>query len=438
MSERMSSITYPITVPAIRVVQPLGVFYVVALPARVLLDTAYSDRLRAKRIHGGQSYELQGAQRELLTPRLREIGAYISTEESTFPNSIILAPNFDPESGQQEDDANIRWRVDECESADAPGGKFFILTIPSPAALAPIIDGQHRLFGFNYCDRSERLDEQLVCSIFIDLPKPFQAFLFATINSNQRPVNKSQTYDLFGYNIEKEPPESWSPDKLAVFLARKLNSEEDSALRGRILIAADNDFAMSRSEAKRQGLWMVSMAVVVEGISRLVSQNAKRDRTALLRLPAGERKREMLSSESPSDKAPLRQLYLESNDKVVFAAVKNFFSAADKIFWSRCKSESFICRTVGIQALFDTLTELCREGLQKKTFSIQFFEERLSRAGDIDFSGRFFQNASGSGRQTIRTCLLLRLGFRTPDELPEEAKAPILEALNGHWSTRLD
>jgi hypothetical protein len=41
---------------------------------------------------------------------------------------------------------------------------------------------------------------QLICSIFFELPKPYQAQLFATINSTQKPVDKSLTYELFGYN----------------------------------------------------------------------------------------------------------------------------------------------------------------------------------------------------------------------------------------------
>jgi len=162
------TITYPITVPAISVTQPLGTFYVVSLPARVLLDTAYSDRLRARKLSDGETYELEGSQRGLLTPRLRDIGAYIATEESTFPNSIILAPNFDLETGEpvgeEEDGSELRWRIDEIQTPGVGKGVSYVLTIPTDAALAPIIDGQHRLYGFNFCEKPERLDTELVVS----------------------------------------------------------------------------------------------------------------------------------------------------------------------------------------------------------------------------------------------------------------------------------
>jgi hypothetical protein len=44
----------------------------------------------------------------------------------------------------------------------------------------------------------------LVCSVYFDLPRPFQAQLFATINSTQKRVDRSLTYELFGYNIVEE------------------------------------------------------------------------------------------------------------------------------------------------------------------------------------------------------------------------------------------
>lgn len=406
---------YPITVPAISVTQPLGTFYVVSLPARVLLDTAYSDRLRARKSADGQAYELEGSQRGLLTPRLRDIGAYIATEESTFPNSIILAPNFDPETGEPvaEDGSggDLRWRIDEVPTPGVGKGISYALTIPTDAALAPIIDGQHRLFGFNFCDKPERLDTELVCSLFVDLPKPFQAFLFATINSNQKPVDKSQTFELFGYNIEKEPPGNWSPDKLAVHFARKLNTESDSPLRGKILIAAENDFALTRAQAKEQGKWMVSMATVVEGISRLFSQNTKRDRTALLSYKFGERNREVLAREVPRDKSPLRELYLNLNDKVIYTAVKNFLIAAQQLFWSRCSLDSFICKTVGVQALFDVLLAIAKEGFATRTFSVDFFVKKLEPAAAINFGNERFSNASGSGRLLIKNCIFVKAGL---------------------------
>lgn len=421
----MNQLTYPIRTPALRVEQPLGAFYVVSLPARVLLDTAYSDRLRATR--QGAAYILDGSQRERHEPRLREIGSYIDTEESTFPNSIILAPNFDEETGFLVDQECDRWRVESEDALNFPEGKAHFLVIPSEKKLAPIIDGQHRLYGFKFSNKLDRLDADLVCSIFLDLPKPFQAFLFATINSTQRPVNKSLTYELFGYNLEKEPAESWSPDKLAVFLARKLNADSDSPLHGRILVAAENDFMPSRAEARREGRWMISMATVVDGIARLVSQNPKRDGTSLLKRSGDERRRSLLAQEA-ADNSPLRSVYLEVNDKVILATVKNYLRAVSSILWEPPNVDSFIVKTIGLQALFDILRKLAVEGYVARDLSEEFFQRRLKNAAEIDFSAPFFQNASGSGRVRIRTCLELALGLKEPLALRQEDKDDYLSA----------
>ncbi len=40
-----SSMKFPISIPALRVDQPMGVFYVPVLPARLLMDVCFTDRL---------------------------------------------------------------------------------------------------------------------------------------------------------------------------------------------------------------------------------------------------------------------------------------------------------------------------------------------------------------------------------------------------------
>ena len=56
----------------------------------------------------------------------------------------------------------------------------------------------------------------------------------------------------------------------------KLNTEVDSPLYRRILVAAENDFAISRAEAKAENRWMISTATIVDGITRLISTSPKK------------------------------------------------------------------------------------------------------------------------------------------------------------------
>jgi DNA phosphorothioation-associated DGQHR protein 1 len=403
------SVSYPFTSPGFLIVQPFGEFFVTTIPARVLLDVAYSDRLTAERQTDG-TYLLGGSQRSLAERRLKEIAQFIDSDDASFPNAIILAANYSMDDGLIEENEEHKWKftLDEGKLTGS-------MTIPTSTKLAPIIDGQHRLFGYNFSKVKDRLDTPFLCAIFFDLPKPYQAFLFATINSNQRPVSKSLTYELFGYNVENESPEKWTPEKLAVFLARKLLTDRGSPFFGHIIIAAENDFAPKLANVRNEGGWAVSIATIVEGILRLISQNPKRDAYKMGgRVSYEGNGRSALTG--ISDKSPLRPLYLSKGDDLIYSAVKNFFMAAQEILWRDASSASYIHKTVGIQALFDISRDVMPDLVNRKDIRTDRFATILKAASRIDYSDRFFQT-SGTGRQRIRTCLELALGLKVLDEI---------------------
>lgn len=391
-------ISFPYSVPALRIEQPLGTYYVAVLPARVLLETAYSDRLRAIPDQGN-GYTLEGTQREISVVRLKQIARYINRYDSAFPNSIILAANFRDEDGLVEDAEELRWAI----TTDNTSPDVARLVIPTAKKLAAVIDGQHRLFAFPFAaqENNNRLEMGLICAIFLELPKPVQAQLFATINSTQKPVDKSQTFELFGYNVVDESEEHWSPDKLAVFLTRKLNTEVGSPLKDQITVAPANDASLGKSLNDVE--WRVSTATIVEGILRLISSNPKSD-TAELLTPK-QKTREHLKASSRKDNSILRSLYLEGNDQLIYLIVKNYFYAIKNIFWKSASKDSFIIKTVGVQAIFDILRKLAPEVMEKKDLSVKYFTDRLLPAASIDFSTIAFKNASGAGRKMIRDAL---------------------------------
>ena len=408
--------------PALMLEQPVGVFYAISISAAHLLELCFTDRLHA--ITSGNGYELKGSQRELVDRRLREIGRYINTREAAFPNSIILAANCRSENGAIEENEALRWCIKYDENH-----KSHSLVIPTNTRLAAIIDGQHRLFSFTKSE-PERRAMPILCSVFLDLPRPFQAYLFATINSTQKPVDRSQTYELFGYNVENEPENEWSPDKLAVFLARKLNTDPDSPFYNRILVSAVNDIVLSRAEARAAGHWMVSMATVVDGIARLISTSPKEDAVHLRTIEGADRKK--LGEMRPRDRSPLRELYLETRDKVIYAAVFNFFSSAFELAGpsnSEAKRESFLTKTVGVQALFDVLRETVASALLDKDFSRSKFDTKLQQLADIDFSYEGFQQASGQGRSLIRRVILFALDVEPQSKLTKERISEIVKHL---------
>jgi DNA phosphorothioation-associated DGQHR protein 1 len=408
-------INFPFETAALRITQPLGTFYVAVLPAELLLQIAASDVMSATLNADGVGYSLSGTQRLVQDKRLTAIADYIDRIDAAFPNSIILAANYNQDTGIDQDeteDIEEEARIEEGQPGSGAGAASrawtisehhdgcYRLIIPTAERLASIIDGQHRLFAFAKADPRTRLQMQLICAIFLDLPKPFQAQLFATINSSQKPVDRSLTYELFGYNIEDEPESNWTPDKLAVFLTRKLGTEPTSPLQGKITVAPKRDEALQALTGQME--WKVSTAVVVDGILRLISANPKRDANAM-RTPES-RPRGVLM-EGPKDKSPLRDAFISGNDTLIYTMTTNYLMACDKLFWRRARAGSYIIKTVGVQALFDILRKLAFGSMQAKDLRMTYFERRLRVAAEIDFSSAAFRVPAGSGRSAIRRAI---------------------------------
>lgn len=405
---------FPFTTKALRVEQPIGAFYVTVLPAELLLQVATSDRMSASMDPDGNGYHLEGTQRIIQDKRLTEIAAYIGRTDAAFPNSIIIASNYDQDTGfdqgeleditSENDDLEIDsskvWTVTPSQNGT------FDLTIPTSQKLAAVIDGQHRLFSFAKADIGVIRRMNLLCSIFLDLPKSLQAQLFATINSTQKRVDRSLTFELFGYNVSDEDEEYWTPDKLAVFFTRKLSTNDESPLQGKILVAPKRDTALQ--ELASRANWQVSTAVIVDGILRLFSSNPKRDSNAMR--TDGARTRECLV-DGPRDRSPLRATFIEGNDALLYTTVLNYVRACDRVFWDDFREGSFIVKTVGVQAVFDILRKLARQAYDDKDISVDYFADKIGQAGDIDFSDDTFRNASGSGRTFIRRTIEDAIGL---------------------------
>lgn len=372
----MMNIKFPYSVPALRVDQRLGRFYVAVLPAELLLQVSASDRMSAKMNSDGIGYTLDGTQRVIQDKRLGEIAAYINRMDASFPNSIIVAANHDLETGFDQSEleemesertgvpiaSSRAWSVDE-----RPGG-CHTLTIPSEAKLAAIIDGQHRLFSFAKANQEALESMNLICSVFIDLPKAMQAQIFATINSTQKRVDRSLTFELFGYNVSDESEKYWTPDKLAVFFARKLATDKDSPLRGHVMVAPKRDPELRK--IAEEASWKVSTAVAVDGILRLYSSNPKRDAN---RMREGQAHTRKVLLDAPRDSSPLRNVYVEGNDALIYKMVSNYLKAADLVFWTNASEGSFIFRTIGVQAIFDVLRKIAADAYKGRDIRTKYF-----------------------------------------------------------------
>lgn len=222
----MAEISY-INFPCLQVVQPIGIFYVGVMNFREVLQISYAD---VRRIELREVEVVLGIQRPLSDKRVDEIRKYSRTLGATFPTSVILAVD--------------QWGEDEQQNAfyDPDRG---VMSIRKDTKIAKIIDGQHRIAGLiNY----EGPEFQLNVTLFIDMDIEDQAMVFATINLTQTKVNKSLVYDLYDFAVAR------SPQKTCHNIAKLLNSENNSPLKGRIKILEERRVSPTNTSPKRH-LW---------------------------------------------------------------------------------------------------------------------------------------------------------------------------------------
>lgn len=388
---------------AIKVHQPLGDFFIAKISAGDLMSISTSSVARYNK-----DGKLIGSQRKLDTTRLKLIANFIKSEEMSFPTSILLAANVNSE-GAIIEQSNKRWKVIPTSLQD-------IYEIEIPDGISSIvIDGQHRLNAFNFTDDSYKKIE-VVCSIFLDLPNPYQAYLFATINGNQKRVDKSLALELFGYDVEDKPADTWSPEKLAVYLTRKFNFKSDSPLFQKIKLAPlFSEIEASVDKTK----WLLSTAAMVEGIMLLISSNPQMDRDYLAMKHSIWSKTntrsdlKKLRDDKKRDNSVLRSLYLECMDEEIYDIIYRYFNAVNDILWKEPNKESVIFKTIGISVLFELLKFILkRDNVQQSYYSY------IQKIANIDYTSNYF-SLSGGGKTKLKRILKYKLGFITKNELED-------------------
>ncbi|MEZ8740089.1 DGQHR domain-containing protein [Photobacterium swingsii] len=388
---------FPMKVPAIKVSQPLGDFYVVSLKAKLLLQTCYTikaeildDESESVSYLGKVVNSLVGNQRERAPKRLEEIRRYTETVDASFPNSIILGANYAEDGSLITNDE--RWDIEKVND------QFYYLVIPSQKKLASIIDGQHRVFGF---EKSSAKDTELLCSVYIDLPLAYHARIFTNININQKRVDKNLAYNLFQFDMEQGEPNSWSPETLAVYFTRVLANDKDSPLKGKIKLGTLNN----TSETS------ISMASFIDGILSLITSNPKNDREILHTKKINDgRDRSMLRE--VKSRSPLRGLYLEEKDKTLYDLVLEYFSAIESSLW---KFDVFK-KTLGVHASFDFLKIICEQNDYEK-LTKEFFDSLFEKMDGIDFNNQFY-GVQTKLRVRLKNTMLIAAGIKSMDELP--------------------
>ncbi len=171
-------------------------FYAFSLPASELRKISYvSERTR----HNPE----EGIERNLSQRRCKNIGTYIQSKHALFPNSIVIALQ------------------DTSRFAPARSGRHGTIHIPRRPSQALILDGQHRLYGFDY---AKRKDMDLLVVAFLNIPIETKAHVFRMINGEQKPVSRSLVYDL----LDLDTSTARFEDELAHALIKELDGDERS------------------------------------------------------------------------------------------------------------------------------------------------------------------------------------------------------------------
>ena len=291
-------------VKAIKVVQPLGEFYIAKIKARELLKISTSSVARYDK-----DGNLKGNQRPLDPKRLKAIANFIMSDEMSFPTSILIAANIDRD-GKIIEDIEDRWDVKQTGSTD-----IYNLIIPDKVT-SLVIDGQHRLNAFNFAEESCK-DIELVCS----------------------------------------------PEKLAVYFTRKFNFTKESPLYQKIKLAP---LFSELEDLVNKDKWLLSTAAMVDGIMSLISSNPQKDRDMLAMKKTSiwsDKTRSVLTN---NGKPVLRYLYLGSKDDELYSILEKYFCSVKTILWDNAANDSVILKTIGISVLFDILKNILEvDGIQE-------------------------------------------------------------------------
>lgn len=319
------------SIPAIRVRQPIGDFFIAAVPHDLLVKIAYFD---VRRMLGEREVEeYLGIQRPLSRARVGELERYVRTVDACFPSAVILAIE------------------ERCAQFDESTGLLILRNDLNPGEgqqpillrqIARVLDGQHRIAGLEHY-QGPPFDVNV--SIFVDIELEDQAYIFSIVNLEQTKVNRSLAYDLV------ELAKNRSPQKTCHNIAVALDRHKDSPFYGRIK-------RLGSATPGRVGQTL-TQATVVESLLPFISVQPNLDRDLLKR---GRNLARPTSAEL--QKAPLRSLFVENKDLEILDIFWNYFDAVRQIWpaaWTNTGAGSVLPKTNGFRALMRVFRVLYRQ-----------------------------------------------------------------------------
>ncbi|MFY0644232.1 MAG: DGQHR domain-containing protein [Bacteroidia bacterium] len=314
-----------IQLPCLVATQPIGDMYVAVINSDELEFIASADvrRLKSKR----EVEEYTGIQRELSSRREKEIGKYVNLVDATFPNSIILTISSDHAS------------YDKSKNE---------LTILYKDDVAKILDGQHRVAGLTHFSKRGSAF-QCIVTIYLDMELEDQGIVFATINTEQKPVSRSLASDLYSF------AKSRSPQKTCHTIARVLDREAKSPFYEKIKILG------TANDADKE---TITQSTFTKGIMQYISKDPHADRNTYKqnRLFSRANKPDY-ALKKDENRLILRKLFIDDeSDEKITQLIVNYFLAVQKKWpnsWNTVVNDNILNKSTGYIALMKFFRIVC-------------------------------------------------------------------------------
>lgn len=313
--------------PAITIQQPIGTFFVSAVPASKLLRIV---TIKQRSLEDPQG---DAVQRQLSLKRINEIALYTSDPDATFPTPIIVACSSEIVEFV---DGQIRFDDEQ--------------------VIGEVIDGQHRVRGLQLAmssDTDSVAKFVLPVVFMLDLEPYDKAYVFSTINSKQTPVPRSLIYDLF------ELSQTRSPWKTCHEIARALNASKHGPFHQGLKMLGKRT---SPTEYLTQGSF----------VTQLVARISKKPQADEIAVKRGDKIED-------DESLPFRYYWVHDRDEIIVRILENYFGAIQDQFpeeWNPPSADNFILRkTVGFVGLMKAFDRVWPTAKQQKSASRESFRE---------------------------------------------------------------
>ena len=210
-----------------------------------------------------------------------------------------------------------------------------------------------------------------------DLNQSQKAYVFSTINSNQRKVSSSLIYDLFDIY------ETRSPSKTCHELAKTFNMDRNSPFYAKLKMLG----------RKINGNEIISQGSFVHYLLELITNDPEKDSIEI------KTKNQIKTLDGK--KYVLREWFTNEEDDKIYKVLFNYFVAASHVFNNEWENTSkyILLKTTGFGALCKSFRHAFNKGVEKGTMRLEFFEElfKISKksliTSNVEITSKFY----GSG-----------------------------------------